>query len=213
MRIPQLDPNVRTALAQRVLVSLERAVPGSTAELRGSLAEGRADLLSDIDVYWEIPDDLFPESVARLPEILPEVGAVESLRLDPDWQHSDKRRIVFVQFQGMPLFWRVDLNISARSIHGHEGYAPQKPAARGDDSSRTYSALMNAVAAVKVLLRNQEEDAEQLLVRAFERIGLAAPEGNPRDLILKLTESVASMDPALAGLARRIEELHREAFD
>jgi flagellar motility protein MotE (MotC chaperone) len=72
---------------------------------------------------------------------------------------------------------------------------------------------MNVIAAVKALLRNEEKEAKQLLGRAFERVGLAVPELTPQELVLKLTESVAEMDPTKAGFARKIEELHREVFD
>ncbi|MGA9350837.1 MAG: hypothetical protein WBW48_18815 [Anaerolineae bacterium] len=55
--------------------------------------------------------------------------------------------------------------------------------------------------------------SQPLLSRAFEGVGLAVPELAPQELVLKLTESVAEMDPTKAGLARKIEELHREVFD
>ena len=208
-----LDPKIRASLARRILASLESALPGSTAQLRGSLAEGRADQYSDIDVCWEVPDELFQAAVERLPKIMSGVLPVESLRSDPDFQNSDRRRLIFVQFEGLPLFWRLDVDIFAQSIHRNREYDVHNELARGDDWSPTYSALMNVIAAVKALLRNEEKEAKQLLRRAFERVGLAVPELTPQELVLKLTESVAEMDPTKAGFARRIEELHREVFD
>jgi predicted nucleotidyltransferase len=208
-----LDTEIRASLARRILAALESAVPGSTAQLRGSLAEGRADQYSDIDVCWEVPDELFQASVKRLPKILSEVHPVESLRSNPVFQNSDRRRLIFVQFEGLPLFWRVDVDIFAQSIHGDREYDVHNGFAAGDDWSLTHSALMNAIGAVKALLRNEEEEAKQLLVRAFERVGLAVPEATSQELVLKLTESVAEMDPTKAELARKIEELHREVFD
>jgi predicted nucleotidyltransferase len=208
-----LDTASRTALAQRILSVLESAAAGSTAQLRGSLAEGRADAYSDIDVLWEIPDELFQASVDRIAEILAEARPVESLRSSPEFQHSAKRRLIFVQFVGVPLFWRADIEVFARSIHRDTEYDLHNEAARGDDWSLTHSALMRAIAAVKALLRGKEDTARQLLVRGFEGVGLAVPEGDPQELILKLTASVAEMDPSRVGLASRIVELHREAFD
>ena len=208
-----LDTEIRASLARRILAALESAVPRSTARLRGSLAEGRADQYSDIDVCWEVPDELLQASVERLPKILSEVHPVESLRSEPGFQNSDKRRLIFVQFEGLPLFWRVDVDVFAQSIHGDREYDVHNEFARGDDWSPTHSALMNVIAAVKALLRNEEEEANQLLIRAFERVRLPVPELTPQELVLKLTESVAEMDPTKAGLARKIEEWHREAFD
>lgn len=212
MKQLQLDVESRAALAQRILAALEDAAQGSTAQLRGSLADGQADPYSDIDVFWEIPDDLFQASVDRLAEILSQVHPVASLRSAPDFQNSDKRRLIFIQFKGVPLFWRVDLEIFAQSIYGDREYDLHNETAKGDDWSLTHSALMNAIAAVKALLRNREEEAMPLLIRGFERVGLTVPEGSPQELVLKLTESVAAMDSAQVGLAHRIVELHQEVF-
>jgi predicted nucleotidyltransferase len=212
MKPLHLDTRHRAALAQRILTTLESEAPGSTAQLRGSLAEGRADPYSDIDVFWQVPDDLFQALVDRLREVLANVQPVESLRSAPEFQRSDKRRLIFVQFEGAPLFWRVDLDILAQSIRGDLEYDRHNEAARGDDWSLTHSALMNGVAAVKALLRHREEEAAQLLIRGFERIGLPVPEASSQEQIVTLAESIATMDSMQAGLARRIVELHREAF-
>ena len=207
-----LDIAVRGALAEQVLRVLREAIEGSAAELRGSLAEGRADAWSDIDLLWEVPDAHVEAAVACVADILATVGPVESLRWAPEFQRSDKRRLLFVQFEGMPLFWRVDIDLFAQSIRCDPAYDRDNEAARGEDWSLTHSALMNAIAAVKALLRSQEEIARGLLQRGFVRVGLQVPAGTAQDLILALAQDVAAMDPAVAGLARRIEALHRAAF-
>jgi len=207
-----LDTEIRDALTQRIVTSLESAVQGSIAQLRGSLADGNADTYSDIDVLWEVPDDLFQVSVDRIGDILSEAHPVDSLRSVPDFQNSDKRRLFFVQFQDIPLFWRADIDVFAQSVQRDFQYDVNNEAARGNDWSLTHSALMNAIAAVKALLRHEEDTARQLLVRGFERAMLAIPEGDSQELILKLAEGVATMDSTRAELARRIVELHRQAF-
>ncbi len=212
MKPLHLDTKPRAALTQRIIAALESGAPGSTAQLRGSLAEGRADPYSDIDLLWQVPDDLFQASVDHLDEILAQVQPVESLRSDPAFQKSDKRRLIFVQFKDTPHFWRVDLDIFAQSIYGDREYDLQNEAARGNDWSLTHSALLNTVAAVKALLRNKEDVAEQLLIRGFERAGLEVPEASLQEQIIMLAESIAAMDSMRAGLARRIMELHREVF-
>lgn len=207
-----LDHKKRLALAERVLTALSAAVTGSTALLRGSLAEGNADPYSDIDVLWEIPDALFQDAVARIEVTLASVQPVESLRSDPDFQNSAKHRLLFVQFAGIPLFWRLDIEVFALSIHRDPGYDLHNEAARGEDWSATHSALMNAIAAMKALLRGQEDNTRQLLLRGYERVRLKAPPGSPSELILSLCENIARMDPAKRELAQRIVELHQQVF-
>jgi len=208
-----LDTKTRDALTQRILTSLESAAQGSVAQLRGSLADGNADTYSDIDVLWEVPDDLFQVSVDRIGDILSEAHLVESLRSAPDFQNSDKRRLFFVQFRDMPLFWRADIDVFAASVQRDPEYDLHNEAAKGNDWSPTHSALMNAIAAVKALLRHKEDAARQLLIRGFKRAGLDIPEGSPQELILKLAEGVAAMDSTKAALVHGIVELHQHVFD
>lgn len=208
-----LDPSIRAALAERVIAVLSAAVPGSTALLRGSLAEGNADPYSDIDVLWEIPDELFQASVERISVLLASVHPMESLRSDPDFQNSAKRRLLFVQFAGIPLFWRLDIDIFAMSIHRDPGYDLHNEAARREVWSPTHSALMNSIAAMKAVLRGQEQAAQQLLLRGFERVRLEHRPGSPSELILTMCENIARMDPAKRELAQQIMELHRQIFE
>lgn len=207
-----LDIAVRRSLAEQVLRVLRGIIDGSAVELRGSLAEGRADAWSDIDLIWEVPDEHFEAAAACVADALAGVRPVESLRWAPEFQRSDKRRLLFVQFEGMPLFWRVDIDLFAQSIRRDHAYDRDNEAARGKDWSLTHSALMNAIAAVKALLRGQAEVARGLLERGFARVGLRVPAGTSPELILALAQDVAALDPAVAGLARRIEALHRAAF-
>ncbi len=208
-----LDPKIRDALVQRISTALESTVHGSTVHLRGSLATGQADAWSDIDIVWEIPDECFTDAVKRIEDFLSQAHPVESLRSAPDFQNSDHRRLFFVQFKGMPLFWRADIDVFAHSVHMDPQYDVDNEAARGNDWSLTHSALMNAIAAVKMLLRGKDDVAEGLLARGFARIGLAIPEGSPKELILLLAEGAARLDPSEAVLAGEIILLHRDVFD
>lgn len=195
-----------------ILDSLERATLGSVAVLRGSLAERTADRYSDIDVLWEVPDQCFVSSLNRIGETLGRVGPVRSLRSDPDFQRSDRRRLFFVRFDGTPLFWRLDLDVFARSVGRDTSYDLDNPTARGTDWSPTESALANAVAAVKAQLRGRDELAEQLLERAYGRVGLNCSDLAPRGLILRLADEVAALDPSTSALAAEVKELTEESF-
>jgi predicted nucleotidyltransferase len=206
------DPSVRSSLASAVTDSLERAIDGSTAGLRGSLARGTADPYSDIDVFWEVSDSQFFDAIDDLPVILSPVGPIESVRSDPLLQNSEKRRLVFVQFEKVPLFWRVDIEIFAESIGRDDSYDLENPDARGDDWSLTHSALMNGVAALKWLLRHREPEARESLERAFDRIDLPVPEESLWDQIPLLAETVGRLDLEQAELVRRLQLHYRDAL-
>ena len=207
-----LDTRRRTRLVDRIPGCLEEAAPGSHALLRGSLAGDTADQYSDIDVLWEVPDSDFQWCVASLEENLSRVHPVASLRSVPDFQNSEKRRLIFVRFESIPLFWRLDLDIFAQSIHRDPEYELNNPDARGSKWSLTESALMNAVAAIKAHLRGKDEEAQQLLVRAYQRVGLDFPDLGLRELILRLADEVRVIDPKLSSLAQDVRKLVLETL-
>ena len=142
------------------------AIPGSMALPRGSLTEGRADSYSDIDLLWDVPDADFSVAIAELPVTLSHVRPVASLRFDPDFQHSARRRLAFIRFAGVPLFWRVDLDIFAHSVDRDPDYDRDNPSARGTCWSFAESSLANAIAAIKALHRGRDVEAAKRLARA-----------------------------------------------
>jgi hypothetical protein len=206
-----LDPAERASLAASVTRALGQSFSGSTSGLRGSLAAATADPYSDIDVFWELPDALFEDAVDQLDEILAAVAPLDSLRSDPMLQNSEKRRLVFAQFTGYPLFWRVDIEVFAKSIDRDDSYDLDNPRVRGDEWSLPESALMNSVAAMKYLLRDDLERAEESLGRAFARIDERLPDTDPWDAIAELTELVGRQDLEQAELVRKVQLLHRDA--
>ena len=212
MKMPTLDTAIRDSLAQRLLAALQAAQPGSIAQLRGSLAAGTADAYSDIDLLWEVPDESFQTCMESLAGTLAGVYPVASLRSDPAFRQSSRHRLVFIQFEGMPLFWRVDLEVFAFSIHRDPEFDRQDTIEMDPDWSPTHSALMNAIAAIKALLRGREAEARGLLARGFERIGVPAPEGNSPQQVTDLCQQVARLDPRQALLAQQVLDLHRQVF-
>ncbi len=205
-----LDPAVRRSRADAVTHALEEAVAGASAGLRGSLARGTSDPYSDIDVFWELPDALFHDAIDDLSEILAAVGPIESIRADPLLQNSDKRQLLFVQFADLPLYWRVDIEVFAASIERDADYDLDNLDARGGRWSLTHSALANAVAALKSLLRGDPERALESLCIAYARIDQPMPEGSALDQITELAEIVGGIDLEQAELVRRLQ-LHCEA--
>jgi predicted nucleotidyltransferase len=206
-----LEVDERARLVAGLLGELVMAVPGSTAILRGSLAEGRADRYSDIDLLWDVPDAAFSTSIAELPVTLERVRPVASLRFDPDFQHSAKRRLAFIRFAGVPLFWRVDLDVFARSVGRDPDYDRANPSARGTSWSIAESSLANAIAAIKAQRRGHESEAAALLARAEARLGVAPPQVDLQRRIGLLVDAAAANDPALAALAADIRRLLNES--
>lgn len=197
----------RDALAARIRAALERACAGSRTALLGSLASGTADAYSDIDVEWVVPDDRFDACVASAAAELGRVRPVAETRTDPDFAHSDRRRLLFVRFTGVPVFWRLDLSIRAASVAGIPDYDADNPEARArdDEWSRPASALANAAGAVKAVRRGRLADARGLLDRGFTRI--SEPDratGAWRDDIERLARAAVRRDPRLCDLAEQI---------
>ncbi|WP_460525730.1 hypothetical protein [Flindersiella endophytica] len=201
----------RSHLATQLRLALETSCPGSRTELRGSLGEGRADEYSDIDLAWSVPDNAFEAAVAALPDVLGGVRPVASLRSDPDFQRSAARRLIFVRFDGVPLFWRLDLAVWKESAAFDESIDVDNPEARGDDWSLPESALMNALGTIKWVRRGRPRIAAESLRRGWERIGVPpAPEGSWADQIAYLTRLCAAQEPRLTGFADDLERLARE---
>jgi predicted nucleotidyltransferase len=207
-----LVPSRRDLLAERTLRALSDAEPESVALLRGSLAEGRADPYSDIDILWEVPDERFEECVERAGSVLRGVRAVESIREDPDLQGSSRRRLFFVRFAGVPLFWRLDLEVLARSLGREPEREPGSVRPWGSSQLAAESALSNAVAAVKSLLRGDKEGARGLLVRAYGRVGLPVPEAPPEEMVRDLAARITEMEPETGDPACRVEKLCEDVF-
>ncbi|OON74245.1 hypothetical protein B1H18_25560 [Streptomyces tsukubensis] len=196
-------------MAEELRRALVLHTPGSRAALRGSLASGADDAYSDIDLVWTVPDASFESSVAGVADALAPVAPVESLRRDPDLARSAGRRLFFVTFEGLPLFWRLDLDIRTRSAGDDPEYGLDDPAGRDEEGwSPAASALANAVAAVKALLRDRPDTARALLERGLRRVGApAGVTGRWREDVLRLAAAATDHEPGTAPLARRVARL------
>jgi predicted nucleotidyltransferase len=202
-----LRPERRAAVVAAVVEALRRAVAGGRVELRGSLASGQADRFSDIDLLWTVPGGSFGAAVAGVGESLAAVAPVASVRSDPDFWGAADRRVLFVRLRGLPLFWRVDVDVRASS--------PVSDGAVGDGGewSDGASAAANAVAALKSFARGRPEEARGLLERGFARVGQPFDAGEDRadedwtEAICRLASSAAAVDPSLAEVADELVEL------
>ncbi|MFE9534064.1 hypothetical protein [Streptomyces sp. NPDC006691] len=228
-----LDPVVRGTFAAALLGALRSGCPGSDAGLRGSLARGTADAYSDIDVAWTVPEAGFGAALVRVPVILGGIRPLASLRVDPELRDAPDRRLFFASFTGLPLFWRLDLEVRATSVTGLGEAARPCAAAPDSDSdpgpdpdpdsdsgpgpdpdsdwSLAASALANGVAAVKAVLRDRPDTARGLLERGFARVGAPASlTGRWPDDITRLADAAARAEPAQRALAEQVRALAYE---
>ena len=204
--------DARQELVRRLIDGLAAAAGGSAVLLRGSLAEGRADVYSDIDLLWDIPDADFAACVTHLATILATIQPVASVRSDPDFQQSDRRRLFFVRFHGVPLFWRLDLDVYARSLKRDPCYDVDNPGARGTEWSWAESALTSVVAAVKARRRGRDDLAWDLLRRARARVGLPQPAAGLHDAMLEVVRQCLEQEPRLATLGSEVLALVRHGM-
>lgn len=182
----------RRSFADHLTHVLGSASPGSRVELRGSIADGTDDEFSDIDLRWTVPRTALGTALGSAPSALGSVAPLLSLRVDPDDLASLERRLLFARFDGVPVWWRVDLEVVT------DGPAPDAPEATAESSRRTVgtdgalhvseqvvpwdpyeSALNNALAAVKAVGRGRPDQASALLSRGEARITGEPPAGVP----------------------------------
>jgi hypothetical protein len=128
---------------------------------------------------------------------------VESLRVDPDmrpdWQ------LVFVRFEGWPLWWRVDLEIhspgsGSMGVPGADPWSPHE------------SACMGVVVTLKALARNRPEAAEDLFARALDRAEATDVAGAWQVRIGSLLDQIATSSSPGADLVSRTRRLSRDVF-
>lgn len=197
---------VRTDFTHKLMDALGSSVPESKVRLRGSLATGTADEYSDIDVAWEIPDHYFEDIANILAQTLRSVGRTESLRIDPEFRNGREYRLIFIRFEELPLFWRVDLEIFAMLARLRVP-EPDRLASLPADWSICESALANAVAAIKACCRGRTQEAQQLIERGLARLGHDIEHFDLATAALMLADSAANREPRTAGRATRVREL------
>ncbi|WP_344048397.1 hypothetical protein [Nocardioides panacihumi] len=197
-------PASREDAATSVMAALAEACPEGEVRLIGSMATSAGpDAFSDIDVRWAIPPGQASEQLQALRLTLERVAEVESLRVDPEVRPDSC--LVFVRFEGWPLWWRVDLEIHATGLRTTDvrGADPWSPAE---------SACMGVIVTVKALARNRPEAAEDLMARALRRVDGTDVAGSWPVRIASLLDHLESSSPSTAALVSRTRHLVREVL-
>ena len=197
-------PASREQAAALLLEVLTTACPASEACLIGSMAKpGEADVYSDIDIRWTVPEGQAPGQLQSLRGTLQRAGTLESLRVDPAMRPD--RLLVFIRFRGWPLWWRVDLELHSPGVGamGPRDVDPWSP----DES-----ACMGVVTTLKALARNRPEVAEEQLIRALQRADSADVVGDWQLRIDSLLDHIVTSSPPTADLVARTRRLSQDVF-
>jgi hypothetical protein len=204
----------RDQLAAGLRAELEALSLDSETTLRGSLATRTADPYSDIDLGWTVQDESFTAAVSAATGLTATLPSIQAVRIDPGLARSDRRRLIFIRLARAPLFWRVDLDIRARSVAADDSYDDCNPSARDATGwSTPASAIENAIAAIKSGIRGQADVTSGLLSRGYERIGIVPPQDTGlTELITRLADSCARQEPGLASMASEVRELAETLF-
>jgi hypothetical protein len=201
---PDLDLSAerREGVVRDARTALERAIEGSSFVVRGSLADGTADRYSDIDGVWVVPNGCLQAAIDGLGSALEVVGPLFSIRFDASTS-AGGRCLAFVTFARLPVFWRFDLSI--------ETATPSDEALEGEaiaEWSSPESALANAVAAIKAVVRGRSDEAIGLLERGYPRVGSAyVPTGSWRADIIELADRVGRRDTRLTARSHEVRRV------
>jgi hypothetical protein len=150
-----------------------------------------------------VPGESFAAATREVTDLVSAAWPVVSVRVDPGTRGSGTRRLLFFWFRGLPLFWRLDLEIVS------EPPCPDVP--DHGEWSPAASALANAVATVKAICRGQPANARGLLERGFARVGAPATlTGDWLHDVVGLAEAAALSEPATRFLAGQVRELAEE---
>lgn len=197
-----LRPELRARFAAELVAELKQISAVRDVQLRGSLARGTEDCYSDIDLSAIVDPGALDCCLGEIPQALEAQGRLLSFRYDPEWRLHPERRVLFVAYADLPLFWRIDLDIS--SALGDT--AETQGLTEVTDWSFTESALWNGVGALKAWARGNSVAAEEMLDRAFARANVTVAEGSVLQRTVDLASAVMAGDGQLAELAFKLHE-------
>jgi hypothetical protein len=199
--VPDVDLHTarRDAVVDRLRVALMSTAGSAQVALAGSLGAASGDAYSDIDIVLTVDADEFAQCLAALPDALGSVQPLRLLRVDPETLPLPDRRVVFALFAGLPIFWRLDLDVHAGSGAGGTTALSELP------WLLPVSALMNGIAAVKAVARHDLPLATTLLRRAFDRIGVKPPTAvGATEQIIQLARACTLAEPSIADVADEV---------
>lgn len=120
---------------------------------------------------------------------------------------------VALRFEGVSLFWRLDLELLAEPDRSSAALDDLEGPSDAAEWSWAESALANGVATAKAHLRGNTSDVEdQLLARAFPRLGQKPADTDLKARLLTLADKAAQADTALIDLANRFRNLVRASL-
>lgn len=154
------DPAIRDSLRQRVTRVLAEDPWVDHVELNGSLASGRADIYSDIDVFAYLrPGFNDRDFFLQLPQVMDRVGPriIDGLSFAALPHYAG-----MFYFERMPLLWHVDIGCLPATEEWHVDGADLFALKRWEQRFKMW------IEAVKRFLRAESQPAAPELRLAFE---------------------------------------------
>jgi hypothetical protein len=185
--------------ARDVRAVIEFAVAPTRLSFVGSFGQGEFDEFSDVDLEAEVEGPLDSLFYTGLEGAMRERFGPGLVRYDPDYAANLVAQDVRFSFYRLPVFWRVDLVVTSRSV------AAQKWPSPFPEWSLGTSALMNAIWALKWQLRGLPERADQYVAKGYEKLGerMAGTE----DSVVHLLDALARRADTDRALLQATKEL------
>jgi predicted nucleotidyltransferase len=220
LRVQEWDLAVRESLRDRVIGVLSDDQRVERVVAYGSLAAGTADALSDIDLTALLrPGTTDREYFLELPAVMDAVGP---RLIDGMGFAALPGYVGTFYFEGVPLFWHVDIGVMPADAAWHVDSADLAAMTRWEQRFKMW------IVAVKHLLRAEGRPAgadastvliaylEDMKTRIAKRMDLSPVAGTPRDqLTMLLDMEIAWHERQGMGSARVFEAcraLRRDAL-
>ena len=152
--------------AQDIKLKLSDHLRPASVGFRGSFARGGFDEFSDIDMFARVHCGLTNEFYRSLEDFLVRSYGPALIRYDLDQREDTMSQSLRVSFHRLPVFWRLDLDVSSDTATDTKYPCPFPHWSVGN------SALMNVIWAVKNFRRGRQGEADHYLTCACGKLAI-----------------------------------------
>jgi len=167
----------------RALAAIQCELPDTVVEFRGSFASGQFDGYSDVDIKAQAHQALHQSFFKKIQRCLEQRFGPSSIRYVPDQQYDTQAQDVRISFHNLPIFWRIDLDITS------DRPAQKKWPDPFPRWSIPESAFWNLVWAVKYALRGKaREHSDHYVACACEKLARPVERYSKEHVLMMLLE-------------------------
>ena len=183
-----------------VLALLQKHLHPGKVCFRGSFASGDVDEYSDVDLQADVRVELTETFFKNIVKCLQDRFGTLSMRYDPDYKHDRMSQGLRINFHGLPVFWRIDLNITS------DRDCSQKWPSPFPEWSVATSAFWNVAWAVK-RSRRGKTDADHYMFCACNKLERETVNYSDANAIMLLSELSRRDDVDKVLLSKMEEEI------